>query len=223
MFAEWYTIYYTMNIGFDLDNVFINTPPFIPSTVIEKLYIKRDHGKLLYRIPSYPEQLFRRATHLPFLRPGITHNLEVLNNLPKKENKLYLISSRFKFLEKQTKAVIKKYKLNTIFDQMYFNFENEQPHEFKNKILQQLSLDIYIDDDLSLLRYVAKHNPKTQFFWLSNHAPKNPLPGNIQMITKLSDIFSPAGIVQYHQPEKMLNKVKLKVQTLPAKRQEVKI
>ena len=30
-----------MNIGFDLDKVFIDTPPFIPKTVIEKLYKKK--------------------------------------------------------------------------------------------------------------------------------------------------------------------------------------
>ena len=52
-----------MKIGFDLDKIFINTPPFVPISIINKFYKQRDNGILLYRIPTRPEQLFRKATH----------------------------------------------------------------------------------------------------------------------------------------------------------------
>ncbi len=179
-----------MNIGFDLDNVFINTPPFIPKSFIDKLYKKRDNGILLYRIPGKSEQIVRKLSHLSLFRPAIKENLVFLQSLPKDKNKLYLISSRFKFLENRTNRIIQKYHLYKIFDGMYFNFSNEQPHIFKNRIIKNLKLDYYIDDDLSLLKYVAQLNPKTKFFWLDHAKEKRSLEKNITSISKLSKIFS---------------------------------
>lgn len=178
-----------MNIGFDFDKIFIDYPPFFPAKLIDKLYKQRDNGILLYRIPTPPEQLLRKATHLPFLRPPIKENLELLKDISKKKNKLYLISSRFKFLEPETNRLIKKYKLDTIFDAMYFNFDNKQPHLFKEKILKKLKLDLYVDDDLSLLKHVAKSNPKTKFFWLNHKYDKQSLPKNIFEIKRLEEMF----------------------------------
>lgn len=191
MSAEWYTIHYTtMKIGFDLDKVFIDTPPLVPNVIINKFYKKRDNGILLYRIPSRPEQLFRKATHLPILRQGIKKNLAFLKSIPKSKNKLYLISSRFKFLEPETSKLIRAYGLDTIFDEMYFNYENQQPHKFKNEILKKLKLDIFVDDDLSLVKYVAKDNPKTKFFWYDPSAEEKSLEDNITAIGNLASIFS---------------------------------
>jgi hypothetical protein len=178
-----------MNIGFDLDRIFINTPPFIPASIIERLYKKKDNGILLYRIPKYPEQLFRKATHLPFFRQPIQENLEILKEISKEHHKLYLISSRYKFLEDSTKNIIEKYHLDKIFEKMYFNFENQQPHTFKNDIISKLNLDLYIDDDLSLIKYVAKHNDKTKFYWLNDRQKNKSIEKNVFAISRLSELF----------------------------------
>lgn len=174
-----------MNIGFDLDKVFINTPPFIPKSFIDKLYKKRDNGVLLYRIPGPASQIVRNITHLSIFRPPIKDNLDFLRLFPKDKNQLYLISSRFKFLQKRTNRIIKKYHFDKVFNEMYFNFANEQPHIFKNRIIKSLKLDYYIDDDLSLLNYVARDNPRTKFFWLTAQSEGKRLPPNIQAISKL--------------------------------------
>lgn len=179
-----------MNIGFDLDKIFINTPPLIPKSLIEKLYKKRSNEVLTYRIPGPVEQIIRNITHLPILRRAITENLIFIRNLPKENNEFYLISSRFKFLEKRTKNLTKKHKLDKIFNKMFFNFSNEQPHIFKNRIIKDLKLDYYIDDDLALLKYVAEHNPKTKFFWVTQDSPKISLPKNIVAIKQLSEILN---------------------------------
>jgi hypothetical protein len=180
-----------MRIGFDLDKIFINTPPFFPLYIINKFYKARDNGVLLYRIPSRAEQLLlRKPSHFPFLRPPIKQNISFIRELAKdKNNHLYLISSRFKFLEPETEKLVKRYKLDTIFDKLYFNYENKQPHEFKNDVLKKLNLDIFVDDDLSLVRYVAKDNPKTKFFWLDDRAKPAKLENNISAITEIKQIF----------------------------------
>jgi FMN phosphatase YigB (HAD superfamily) len=179
-----------MKIGFDLDKVFINTPPLIPNAVINKFYKQRDNGVLLYRIPSRSEQLFRKAIHAPFLRQPIQANLAFLKELSnEKKHQLYLISSRFNFLKPETTRLVKKYQLDKIFDELYFNYDNKQPHEFKNEMLKKLKLDIFVDDDLSLVRYVAKNNPKTKFFWYDQQAKGKSVGDNIKAITNLGEIL----------------------------------
>lgn len=178
-----------MSIGFDFDKIFIDYPPLLPPILFDRLYKKKDNGILLYRIPSYPEQIGRRLLHLPFLRPPIKENLAFLKSIPKDKNKLYLISSRYKFLEKETTRLVKKYALDKTFDKLYFNYENKQPHLFKDDVIQKLHLDLYIDDDLSLIKHVAKNNPKTKFFWLNHTKSTKPLAKNIYEIRTLSEIF----------------------------------
>jgi hypothetical protein len=178
-----------MNIGFDLDKIFVDYPPLIPDRLINKLYKKKDNGVLLYRIPSRPEQILRRLSHLPLLRPTIKKNIKFLQSLSKSKNKLYLISSRFSFLEKPTNRLMKKQGFDKIFDGMYFNFQNKQPHEFKDEVLQKLHIDLYVDDDLSLLKHVSKKNDKTQFFWLNPQKGKQVLTANITAINDLTDML----------------------------------
>ncbi|HVZ59104.1 MAG TPA: hypothetical protein VG935_05115 [Patescibacteria group bacterium] len=177
-----------MKIGFDLDKIFVDYPPLIPDGLIDRLYRKKANGELLYRMPSRPEQLLRQMSHHPLLRPPIKKNISFLKSLAKDHHRLYLISSRFGFLEEQTSRLMKNLGLDRLFEGVYFNFTNEQPHIFKEKILASLHLDCYVDDDLYLLKYIAKNNPRTNFFWLCNQKDKSHLPTNIQAISDLSQL-----------------------------------
>lgn len=179
-----------MNIGFDLDKVLIDYPPFVPGRIIDRIYKKKSNGTLSYRIPKKPEQILRLASHHPYLRKPISENLSFVKDLAsqKNNNKFYLISSRFGFLQKITEQLVKKQELHEIFDELYFNFHNLQPHLFKEGILKKIKLQKYVDDDLLLLKYLADKNPKTSFYWL-NSKVSLPISTNIQAITKLSQIL----------------------------------
>ena len=177
-----------MNIGFDLDGIFIDTPPLIPKKFIEWMY--REHNQTLsYRIPSEPEKLIRKLTHYHLFRPSIEKNIVFLRNTSKKNKKIYLISSRFSFLENKTFALIKKYAFNNLFDEMFFNFSDKQPHIFKSSYIKKLHIQKYVDDDLDLITYLAKNNVQTTFFWLNNKTKKK-LKKNLYAITKLSEVFT---------------------------------
>lgn len=178
-----------MNIGFDLDKIFINFPPLIPEKVIDLLYKDDANHELKYRIPSKLEQTIRILSHHPILRTPITENLNYIKNpnLTNK-NKYFLISSRFSFLKKRTTDLIKNYGLDKIFSAMYFNYENKQPHQFKNEVIKKLNLDMFIDDDLQLLEYLIDKNPKTKFFWLNNKISKH-LKKNLFAIMHISEMF----------------------------------
>lgn len=178
-----------MNLGFDFDKVFIKTPPLVPDAIIDRLYKKRTTGALQYRIPSKPEQLFRILAHHPLLRPLIKENVLFIQNLSKKkQHRQFLISSRFSFLKKNTEKLTKKHKFNEIFDDMFFNFENKQPHLFKQAIITKLKIDRYVDDDLSILEFLNKKNKKTKFFWLNNSKEKI-INDNLIAITHLSKML----------------------------------
>lgn len=178
-----------MNIGFDLDRIFINTPPIIPKKIIEWLYKGRDNGLLEYRIPSKLEQIIRIISHHPLLRQPISENIEFMKKLVKENNHAYyLISSRFGFLKKTTEKLVRKHGIGKMFRSLHFNYANEQPHLFKCKLIQKLKIDQYIDDDLSLLNFLAGKNPKTKFFWLNEKISK-PLKKNLFAIKHISEMF----------------------------------
>lgn len=178
-----------MNIGFDLDKIFVNLPPLVPSKIIDFFYKEKSAKSLRYRMPSRLEQIVRIFSHYPLFRPPINQNMDYVKNLAlANKNKYYLISSRFNFLRKRTENLIKHYKLNKIFNAMYFNYSDYQPHEFKNEMIKKLNLDMYIDDDLQLLEYLTDKNPKTRFFWLNKKISKS-LNKNLFAIKHISEIF----------------------------------
>jgi len=176
-------------IGFDLDKIFINYPPFVPDGLIDHLYKKKSKETLLYRIPSRPEQLLRQLSHNSYFRPPIKSNIRFLKSLSKQKYELFLISSRFGFLEKQTLSLMKNLNLDQTFKEMFFNFNNLQPHIFKDQVLKELALDKYVDDDIHLLKYVSKNNKETRLFWLHPTPSLLQLPKEITQIFQLSDIL----------------------------------
>lgn len=179
-----------MNVGFDLDKIFIDYPFFLPDFIIDKLYKKKVNGEITYRIPKKTEQFLRLLIHHPIFRRPIRKNIEFMKSLASKnQHKHYLISSRFSFLKKPTEKLIQKHKFDKLFENLYFNFSNNQPHFYKNEIIQKLKIDRYVDDDLSLLTFLADKNPKTKFFWLNKRIKKT-LDKNLFAINNLSEMFS---------------------------------
>lgn len=178
-----------MNIGFDLDKIFIEYPFFLPDFIIDKAYKIILGNSIIYRIPSKPEQLLRLLLHYPLFRQPINKNIKFVKNISKKNaHNYFLISGRFGFLKNRTEEIIKKYELDTVFKKIFINFNNEQPHIFKSNLMKQLKIDEYVDDDLYLLKYASKQNPKTKFFWLNNKISKK-INNNLYAITDLKEMF----------------------------------
>lgn len=185
-----------MRIGFDFDKVFVDFPPLVPDFFIEYLYKnhkKKTKKKDIYRFPGKIEQKIRIISHVPIFRKPIPENIKVLQKLSKDKNaQIYLVSSRFSFLKRRTEILLKTYNLEKYFRGIYFNFEDQQPHEFKYNRITELKLDYYIDDDLDLLKYLHGKKIATTLFWLDGKAfiNKKNVPKDITTIHSLSDIFS---------------------------------
>src|SRR3989344_4612115 len=60
-----------MNVGFDLDRIFISNPPYVPEKIIRWLHKGNSNGSLKYRIPGRLEQIVRIFSHYPLFRQPI--------------------------------------------------------------------------------------------------------------------------------------------------------
>lgn len=148
-----------MKIGFDLDGVIINKPPFVPKRFIEWMVRSHKTKGLTYRYPaSRTERFIRWLSHHPLFRPPIRKNAEIIRSLCKNRNcRLYVVSSRYKFLQDRTKLWFEKYGFDSVFEGVYINLDNKQPHLFKKSMIKKLKLDIFIDDDLPLVKYLKRN------------------------------------------------------------------
>lgn len=180
-----------IRVGIDFDKVLVNYPPLIPDQFINWIYKKRSKT-LKYRFPGKLEQKLRILSHYPLFRHPIVENVSAVKSFYKKKIPVYLISGRFGFLEKRTENWLNIHKLKKYFKEIYFNFENNQPHLFKDKLMKKLKITHFIDDDLDLLMYLAKNNPKIKFYWVdTSRVSKRYIPfENIQKINSVQDIIN---------------------------------
>jgi uncharacterized HAD superfamily protein len=158
-----------IRIGFDLDGVIIGKPPFVPQFIMEALVREHKNKKLAYRYPSDIEKLIRIASHHPMLRPPIRKNIEIIKELYKSKNyEIFVVSSRYSFLEERTREWFRFYKLRKFFKEIHINLQDQQPHIYKEKMIEKLKLKVFIDDDLPLLKYLRKKLAKVDLVYVED-------------------------------------------------------
>lgn len=173
-------------IGFDLDGILIDLPPLVSKRVIDFLYKDHAKDKLTYRFPCFWEQKIRQLSHIPGVRPPIKKNCDLIKKLSKtKKCQFYIISGRFSFLEGLTYAWLEKCTFRSCFKAIYLNTKNLQPHIFKEKMLQKLPIEKFIDDDLDTLLYLAPKFMKIHFYW---YTEDQNMKLDISNITAISDL-----------------------------------
>ncbi len=145
----------TIRIGFDLDGVIIDKPPFMPRYLMEML-VRKKNRSLTYRFPSTNfEKRVRIISHIPLLRPPLKKNIILIKELYKSNKyELYVVSSRYSFLEKRTKEWFRFYNMGMFFKDIYINLKDKQPHLYKEEMIKKLKLNVFIDDDKPLLNYL---------------------------------------------------------------------
>ncbi len=168
-----------LKVGFDLDGVLLYNPVLIARPLIaflkrKKIGIKRD--TLEFYVPQTKEEkfiweLFHKTSLVRV--PGVK-NIATL----KKKGLIepYLITARFKHLEEDFSKCKKKMKAEQLFASCYMNSQDEQPHLFKEKMIKQLKLDVFIEDNWDVVQYLNKNliskkynsNNKTHVIWVSN-------------------------------------------------------
>jgi glycosyltransferase involved in cell wall biosynthesis/uncharacterized HAD superfamily protein len=144
-----------IKIGFDLDGVIVGKPPLVPKGLIEFLTKKPANSSLHFRFPkSLFEQYVRKFSHFYLFRPPLQQNINFIKKLNSKKHELYVISGRYSFLTVETDRWLKKRGLGNFFKAVFINLGNEQPHLFKERIIKELNLDYFFEDDEEVVNYL---------------------------------------------------------------------
>lgn len=137
----------------------------------EKILIKM-HSSTYY----YPDNIFEQLgwMAIDWARRPFTDKDDFFASLVKKDGvQFYLVTSRFKFLEKLTKDWLKKHRLDSCFYQVLINTDNINPFIFKAKTIKNLGLDFFIDDDFGSINYLKNRTAAKLYWVVPGHKNKN--------------------------------------------------
>ena len=85
---------------------------------------------------------------------------------------LYLVTSRYSFMKAITNDWLNKYQFITYFKKIIENEKDQNPHDFKVNVVNQLQLDYFIDDDWETI--TALHGEtNAKIIWIYERDIKN--------------------------------------------------
>jgi hypothetical protein len=171
-----------LRIGFDFDGVIAYNPIRIfRRPVMWFIHKRRKTENLEFPYPKNKLiQLVWKVLHETSFFPahGFT---ELTQLLRKKKIKAYIISGRYNFVDDSLMRWLKKHNALDLFAGVYVNKENIQPHHFKEKMLEQLKLDYFVEDNYDIVRYLnskfeirnSKQNLNNKSQFSNNRYPKS--------------------------------------------------
>ncbi len=161
----------SLKVGFDLDGVLLYNParmirPLI--ALLKKKQICIERKELEFYVPQKRwEEIIWEMFHWSslFLAPGYKRIAQL-----KKQNLIepYLITGRFAHLNQDFLRWKKRMKADDLFISTHLNLKNEQPHQFKERMIKELDLDVFIEDNWDIVRYLISRLPECKVFWISN-------------------------------------------------------
>ncbi|MCS7093222.1 MAG: glycosyltransferase [Patescibacteria group bacterium] len=158
-----------LRVGFDLDGVLLYNPARILRPIIfffKKYLLKSDVDKF-YFPKTKLEKLFWQFFHKTSLFPQA--GIEEIKALAKeKKIKAYIVSSRYRFLERDFWSWVRKIDKERLFSGYFFNKKNEQPDIYKSKVIKRLNLDFFVEDNFDIVKKLKKNYPKLKVFWITN-------------------------------------------------------
>jgi len=163
-----------IKIGVDLDGVIARHSLGGFWVILRKLkerLLKTTHSQKWYYPSTFLEKFAWKVINwlrIPFAdKDGFFASLAGGNKA-----KFYLVTSRFKFLEKLTADWLKKYHLDQYFAEVLINNKDINPLIFKTEIIKERGLDFFIDDDLEVIDYLKKNIGAKLFWVVAGHKDK---------------------------------------------------
>lgn len=162
-----------LKVGFDFDGVIVYNPFRVarhPITLFKRLVLKQRKTK--FTIPRTPLQKWLWAIlHESSIIPA--QGLPLARQLIEDDAiEAYLISGRFSYLEKSLLVWLERNQVRHLFRSIHVNRADEQPHLFKERMLKDLHLDVFIEDNLDIVEHLTKRG-KTQIYWIYNLLDRN--------------------------------------------------
>jgi hypothetical protein len=162
-----------LKVGFDLDGVLLYNPARIVRPIIKttKNTFRKSKKTSFYIPQSKWQKTMWKVVHKSslFQAPGI----DIIKSLvAEKKIEAYIITARFDCLKDDYDHWIKKLNQDHKFTACYANFSNSQPHIYKEKMIKQLKLDIFIDDNWDIISHLNQSFENTtsppKMLWITN-------------------------------------------------------
>lgn len=164
-----------IRLGLDLDGVLAEHP--LGGVFF---YVRQIKEKILKKVEKryyYPDTFLEQKAWIVInsIRRPNKRGIGLLRKLVEEERvEVYCITSRFKFLENLTQRWLKFYRLYDSV-KLFVNKDDLYPNEFKAKVINDLGIEVFVDDDFEAISFLRKKT-KAKLFWLSK-SPFSPKDG----------------------------------------------
>lgn len=156
-------------VGFDLDGVILYNPARVIRPIvtgIKKAVLKKK--RLKFYVPKTPHErfiwhLFHKSSL--FVSPGFS---QIRPLIEEKTIEAYIVTARYDFLKEDFHAWLRKSGAREYFHGWYHNKNDEQPHLYKEKMLRELDLDVFIEDNFDIVRHLSRRFPEKRIIWITN-------------------------------------------------------
>lgn len=157
-----------LKIGLDFDGVVAYNPFRIIrapiSAVKKKIFKKRG---LKFFVPKNEFQIWiwkvmHESSMFPAKGTDLLKELVASNQI-----EVYLITARYKCLNQNLDRWLVRHNLKGVFKSIHVNVNDEQPHKFKHRIIEEKKCDYYVEDNLDIVRYLDE-NSTVSVGWVFN-------------------------------------------------------
>lgn len=163
-----------LKVGLDLDGVILYNPARIarPFVAFGKEILFKRKKQNLFTIPR--GKLSRYIWYLLHKSSVFTSSgLQDIKELSEKGIiEPYIITARYSFLKHDFEKWLKKMKAERFIKQSFYNTKDEQPHLFKERMIRELGLDVFVEDNWDIVAHLTKSSCKTnqnlKVFWIYN-------------------------------------------------------
>lgn len=161
-----------LTVGFDFDGVIIYNPLHIARGLIAlfKKKFLRLNKTSFYRPKNKWQMAIWRLLFL--ISIPAKNGLKELQKL-KNEGKInpILLTGRFDLSPQKVKKILENAGFPNLFSEIITNSQNEQPHIFKERVIKEKKMDIYVEDNIDIVLYLNRLNrlnPSLKIFWIYN-------------------------------------------------------
>jgi len=155
--------------GFDFDGVIAYNPARLARKPIA--FFKRNvlgMRRVRFFVPKTPiEKAFWSLAHETSMFPSMgSSQLKHLVREGKVE--AHLLTSRFGFLEPNLLRFLRFWGLADVFTTITLNHHEEQPHEFKARMVKKNKFAYFVEDNWDIVSHLRKQKLKTEVHWIYN-------------------------------------------------------
>lgn len=159
-----------LRVGFDLDGVLLYNPARVarPLVAVFKRYILQKKKTKFFIPKSKPQKMFWMFLHYSSFIPA--SGLDEIRKLAHNDQiEAYIITGRFSFLERDFMRWVKRINgKSNHFKEVYLNKKNEQPHLFKKRMIEELDLDVFVEDNWNIVQQLRQQKSKVKVLWIYN-------------------------------------------------------